>query len=193
MVKTLNLSQFHSIYQQRTTMITPIFKQPESNTTKRSFYDLQDTTEFTPVVEYIYTHTKDTDTGSTATRWGITEDNQIVVQRASVIFGEAETLQEGLVDLTEGFKMGGEASDLVYTALVNQGAMFEIAEGLGNTFVAPLLIDNTPVEVWYKPQTWISIKAMPANKAQKYIDLNGHEVYEQNVGKKSAKSLFGGN
>ena len=171
-------------------MIQPIFKQPKPNASKRSFYDLQDTTEFTPVVEYIYTYTKDSDTGSTATRWAITEDNNIIVQRASIMFGEAETLQEGLVELDEGFKIGGEASDIVYKALVNQGAMFEVPEGLGDTLMAPLMISNHPVEVWYKPQSWLSIKPMPAKKAQQYIDLSGNEILPQNVGKKSAMSLF---
>jgi hypothetical protein len=165
----------------------PLLKQP--TTTQHKAYDYIDVDQFTPVAEYIILSQNESATGSNATRLGITEDGDLVMQRASIMFGEAETLQEGYIDLTKNFKVGGEGADFIYKYLTEQGLMFEFVDGMNGAMSSAFVEKDTPYEVWYKPQEWLSVKRMPPKRASMYLDMEGNEVGQPNVGV-TATSLF---
>ena len=166
----------------------PLLKQT-TTTQQRRAYDYIDVDNFTPAAEYIILSQNESPTGSNATRLAITEDGDLVMQRASIIFGEAQILQEGYIDITKDFKVGGEGADFVYKYLIEQGLMFEFVDGMNGAMSSAFVEKETPYEVWYKPQEWLSVKRMPAKRASQYLDMEGNEVGQSNVGV-TATSLF---
>jgi len=168
----------------------PLFQNPETATARKSYYDLIDVDAFTPVDTHILTHQREGTTGSSATRWAITLDGDLVVQQASIMFGEAPTYREGLVDIDDGFKVAGELADFVaHNYFEAQGALFEPVDGM-NANVARIEIPGKGYyNVWYEPQKWLSVKRMNEREMQRYIDLDGNPIGHPNVGVK-ATSLF---
>jgi hypothetical protein len=167
----------------------PLIKQP-TPTQPRKAYDYIDVDNFTPVTDFIILSHNESDTGSSATRLATTEDGDFVMQRVNVMFGEAETLQEGYIDLTKDFKVGGEGADFVYKHLLNKGLLFEFVDGLNGTMSSAFVEKDITYEVWYKPQEWLSVKAIPAKRAAQYLDMEGNEVGKPNVGRVVATSIF---
>ncbi len=168
----------------------PLIKNPVKRSTTTPAYEYIDVDEFTPLIDSVVLSEKSNDTSSSAVRLGVDEDNKLVMQRVSVMFGEAPSYQEGYIDLTKDFKIGAEGADFVHKCLEEQGLLFEFVDGLGGTMSSAFIENDTPYEVWYKPSEWLSVKTMPAKRAQYYMDMNGQEVGTNIKGHVKASDLF---
>ena len=163
--------------------INPLFQIKKSNTTRVSGYELQEVNAFTPVTDYVVTHEKNGHTGSTATRWAITEDGDLVVQKVTVSFGESTYLQEGLVQPKPGFRVGGPAVELIEKWLNANGAMFEDVEGITARVAYVEMEGAGYMAVWLDGQkNWISFKALSEQQMENLMTLSEEPL----VGSKAA-------
>ena len=169
-------------------MFKPLFTKPEAKVTRPQFYELQEVNAFTPVTNAIVTHQREGTSGSSATRWGVTEDGDLVVQEASIIFGGAEMLREGFVEIDHDFKVSGELADFVAKWIESNGAMFEFPQGMDAQVAYIHIPGKGYYAAWYSPQKWLSVKRLSEAQLARLMDNEGHELVP-NV-RVTATSLF---